>query len=156
MHKIHKIRLQNVHLILCFSLKCCDFSELWKFCCCAGVLPALCVYKHWHRGKTKYGKSPLYFKIFQKNTIFNEHPVHIYQIYKYQRSFWDPKLRWYILIHLILFCSKLPPLRITLSVWSLYHFIACSAIRSTCWYHIPPRLLSKVFLRSKICKIQNN
>ena len=27
--------LQGVNLILCFSLKCCDFSELCKFCCSA-------------------------------------------------------------------------------------------------------------------------
>ena len=38
-----------------FSLKFFDFSELCQFCCCAGVLPAWCVYTHWHRGKTESG-----------------------------------------------------------------------------------------------------
>ena len=28
-----------------------------------------------HRGKTEKGQSPKYFKIFGKNTIFNEQPV---------------------------------------------------------------------------------
>ena len=53
----------------------CDFSELCKFCYSAAVLPAWCVYTHWHRGKTEKGKSQEYFKIFEKSTIFNEHPV---------------------------------------------------------------------------------
>ena len=53
--------------ILSFFLNCC---------CSAGVLPAWCVYIHWHRGKTEKGKSPEYFKIFQKtqyliNTLYN-------------------------------------------------------------------------------------
>ena len=54
-----------------FSLKCCDFSELCQFCCCAGVLPAWCVYTHGHRRKTEKDQSPEYFKILGKNTIFN-------------------------------------------------------------------------------------
>ena len=61
-----------------FSLRCCDFSELCLFCCSTGVLPACCVYTHWHRGKTEKGQSQEYFKIFGKNTIFNEHPVSTY------------------------------------------------------------------------------
>ena len=61
-----------------FFLKCCDFSELCQFCCSAGVLPAWCVYTHWHRGKTEKGQSPEYFQILRKNTIFNEHPVSVY------------------------------------------------------------------------------
>ena len=36
-------------------------------------LPAWC---DWHWGKTERGKSPEYFKILQKNTIFNEHHVY--------------------------------------------------------------------------------
>ena len=36
-----------------FSLKFCDFSELCQFCCSTGVLPAWCVYTHWHQGKTR-------------------------------------------------------------------------------------------------------
>ena len=67
--------VQGVHWILCFFLKICDFSELCQFCYKAGVLPALYVFTHWHRGKTEKGQSPEYFKIFGKNTIFNEHPV---------------------------------------------------------------------------------
>ena len=59
-----------------FSLKFCEFSELCQFCCSAGVLPAWCVYTHWRRGKTEKDQSPEYFKIFEKNTIFNEHPVY--------------------------------------------------------------------------------
>ena len=57
---------------MCFSLKFCDFSELCQFCCIAGVLPAWCVYTHW---RTKRKQSPEYFKIFEQNTISNEHPV---------------------------------------------------------------------------------
>ena len=59
---------------MCFSLKCCDFSELCKFCCSAGVWPAI-VYTHWHRGETERGQSPKYILNLRKNTIFNEHPV---------------------------------------------------------------------------------
>ena len=59
-----------------FSLKFCDYPELCHFCCSAGVLPAWCVYTHWHRGKTEKDQSPEYFKIIEKkNTIFNEHLV---------------------------------------------------------------------------------
>ena len=42
--------------IVFFSWKFCDFSELCQFCCSAGVLlPAWCVYAHWHREKTESG-----------------------------------------------------------------------------------------------------
>ena len=34
------------------------------------------MYIHWHRGKTEKDQSPEYYKIFRKNTIFNEHPVY--------------------------------------------------------------------------------
>ena len=61
-----------------FSLKFFDFSELCRFCCSAGFLPACCVYTHWRWGKTEKGQSPEYFKIFGKNTIFSEHPVQSY------------------------------------------------------------------------------
>ena len=60
---------------------CVFFLKFWiflncQFCCSAGVLPAWCVYTHWHhRGETVKCKSPEYFKIFKNNTIFNEHPV---------------------------------------------------------------------------------
>ena len=30
--------------IVFFSFRCCDFSELYQFCCSAGFLPAWCVY----------------------------------------------------------------------------------------------------------------
>jgi len=51
------------------------FSELYQFCCSAGVLPAWCVYTHWHREKTESGK---YIKIFEKtqylmNTLYLWH-----------------------------------------------------------------------------------
>ena len=39
-------------------------------------LPGVCT--HRHRWKIEKGKSPEYFKIFEKNTIFNEHPVCLY------------------------------------------------------------------------------
>ena len=69
-------RMYSVFINYCvFSLKFCYFSELCQFCCSASFLPAWCVCTHWHRGKTEKGKSPQYFKIFEKNTIFNEHPV---------------------------------------------------------------------------------
>ena len=54
-----------------FSLKFGNFSELCQFCCSAGVLPAWCMYTHWHQGKTEKGQSVEYSKIFGKNTIFN-------------------------------------------------------------------------------------
>ena len=60
---------------MCFFLKILCFSELCQFCSSAGVLPAWCVYTHWHRGKREKSQSPEYFKILRKNTIFNEHPV---------------------------------------------------------------------------------
>ena len=50
-----------------FFLKFCDFSELCKFCCSAGVVQ----YTHWHRGKTEKGQSTEFSKILGKNTIFN-------------------------------------------------------------------------------------
>ena len=60
-----------------FPGKCCDFSELCKFCSSAGVWPAI-VYTHWHRGETERGQSPEYNSRSSKNTIFNDHPVYIY------------------------------------------------------------------------------
>ena len=68
-----------------------DFSELCQFCCSAGVLPAWCVYTHWHRGKTEKDKNSEFYKIFRKNTIFNEHPVpkapmmwtHVFWLFSY-------------------------------------------------------------------------
>ena len=59
--------VQGVHQILCFFLKCCNFSELGQFCCSAGVLPVWCVYTHGHQGKTEKGQSPEYSKIFEIN-----------------------------------------------------------------------------------------
>ena len=52
-------QIQGVHQILCFSLKCCEFSELCQFCCSAGVWPVI-VYTHWHWGETERGQSPEY------------------------------------------------------------------------------------------------
>ena len=70
----------------------CDFSELCQFCCSAGVLPALCVYTHWHRGRTEKGQTSEYSKIFWKKTIFNEFPVNNKYEYKTRLtsfpSFW--------------------------------------------------------------------
>ena len=69
-------RMYKVFIKYCvFSLQFCDFSQLCQFCCSAGVLPALCVYTNWHRGKTEKGKSPECFKIFEKtqhlmNTLY--------------------------------------------------------------------------------------
>ena len=61
-----------------FSLKCCDFSDLCQFCWSAGVLPAIKWSKHevyTPRKNRERPESGIYFKIFEKNTIFNEHPV---------------------------------------------------------------------------------
>ena len=59
-------------LNIVFFLKICDFSELCKFCCSAGVLPALCVYTHWQRARTEKGQSPEYLKKTQylMNTLY--------------------------------------------------------------------------------------
>ena len=62
-------------LNIVFFWKFCDSSELCQFCCSAGVLPALCLYTHWHQGKTEKDQSPEYSKISGKNTIFKQHPV---------------------------------------------------------------------------------
>jgi len=43
-------------------------------------LPGVCTLTD-TEGKTEKGKSPEYFKIFEKNTIFNEHPVGYYFIH---------------------------------------------------------------------------
>ena len=75
LHPKMKRILQGVHKLLCFSLQYWNFSELCQFCCSAGVLTALCVYKHWHRGKTEKGKSPEYFKIFKTKTQYFMHTL---------------------------------------------------------------------------------
>ena len=72
---------------MCFSLKFLDFSELCQFCFSAGFLPAWWVYAHWHWEKTEKGKSPEYFKIFQRKTIFYEHPL----AYKNIKQKWNTK-----------------------------------------------------------------
>ena len=64
--------IQGVQYILCFSFKVFEFYELCQFCCSAGVLPACCVYTHWHREKTKLD---IYIKTFEKtqylmNTLY--------------------------------------------------------------------------------------
>ena len=61
---------------MCFSLKFWIFLNSASSAASAGFLPALFVYTHCHRGRTEKGQSPGYFKIFGKNTTFNEHPVH--------------------------------------------------------------------------------
>ena len=60
--------LQGVHYLLCFFRK-----MLWFFWTMPVLLQRWCVYTHWHRGKTEKGQSPEHFKIFGKNTIFNEY-----------------------------------------------------------------------------------
>ena len=61
--------LTGCSLNIVFSLKCCDFSELCKFCCNAGVWPTF-VYKHWHRGGNRErGQSPEY--ILQSSKKYN-------------------------------------------------------------------------------------
>ena len=68
---IHKILRYRVFIKYCgFSLKLCDFSELCQFCCSAGVLPAWCVYTHWHQGKQRKTRVRNILKSFEK-TIFN-------------------------------------------------------------------------------------
>ena len=59
-------------------IKCCVFSlQFYDFLnsasSTAALVPTCQVFVH--RGKTEKGQSPEYFKIFGKNTIFNEHPV---------------------------------------------------------------------------------
>ena len=72
---LHKTCSSNYRLFIKYCVFSLDFSELCQFCCTAGVLPAWCVYTHWHRGKTEKDQSPECFKILRKNTIFNELPV---------------------------------------------------------------------------------
>ena len=56
-----------------FFLKCCDFSELCQFCC-SGVFQCWCSTCHLEVQalSPEFG---IYFKIFKKSTILNEHPV---------------------------------------------------------------------------------
>ena len=42
------------------------FSELCQICCSAGVLPAWCVYTHWHQGKTE---NRILLNLFKKHNI---------------------------------------------------------------------------------------
>ena len=69
--------IRGVHKILCFCLKMLWFFwflPVLRFS--AGVLPAWCVYTHWHRGKTdKRKESGIFQNLRKKNTIFNENPV---------------------------------------------------------------------------------
>ena len=64
------------------SLNIFFLKILWFFWTLSVLLPRwcctclVCVYTHWHQGKTEKGQSREYSKIFGKNTIFNEHPVH--------------------------------------------------------------------------------
>ena len=68
---IHPYSMYRVLINYCvFSLKFRNFSELFQLCCSASVLPAWCVYTHWHQGKQRKAR-------VRKNTIFNEHPVYI-------------------------------------------------------------------------------
>ena len=69
------LHIQGVHEILCFSFKCCDFSERSAcFFCSAGVWPAI-VYTHRHLGETERDQCLEYISKSLKSTIFNEHPV---------------------------------------------------------------------------------
>ena len=76
-------RIYRVFIKYCvFSSKCCDFSELCQFCCSAGVLPAWCVYTHWHQGKTEKDQSPAYSKIFGKNTLYNNNKISCFAFFQ--------------------------------------------------------------------------
>ena len=73
--------------IVFFSLKCHDFSKLCKFCCSAGILPAICRSKHEVRcthtdaeGKQREARVQNIFLNFWKNTIFKGHPVIEHQL----------------------------------------------------------------------------
>ena len=56
-----ELRGTGCSLNIVFFFKILWFSELCKFCCSAGVLPAWCVYTRWNRGKTEKGQRPEYF-----------------------------------------------------------------------------------------------
>ena len=57
--------VQGVHYILCFFLDSVSSAAALVF-----YLPGVCTHTDIERKQ-----SPEYFKIFEKNTIFNEHPV---------------------------------------------------------------------------------
>ena len=63
---------------MCFSLKCCDFSELCKLCCKRWGLTCHCVHTHTptSRGKLREARVRNIFLNLGKHTIFSEHPVH--------------------------------------------------------------------------------
>ena len=67
------IATSGCSLNIVFFFKCCDFSELCKFCCSGGVCH--CVHSLKPRGNRERPESGIYFNIFEKSTIFNEHPV---------------------------------------------------------------------------------
>ena len=98
---------------MCFSIKCCDFSELCQFYWSPGVWPAT-VYKHWHRGETERGRIWEYIKILEKtqyltNTLYlsflvNQNTIHMlkrdsWQVYQHTIHLWfwiDPDYNKYI------------------------------------------------------------
>ena len=76
------LQIQVVHLILCFSANCWDFSELWQFSrwstCHQAAQAWNPVYTNWHEGKAVkhwWNQSQNIFYFLSKRTLFNEHPV---------------------------------------------------------------------------------
>ena len=68
--------IQSVHKLLCFSLKCCDFSELCKFYCSAVIVSIVHTLKR--RGNREKQESGIYFKFFELTRYLMNNPVGIY------------------------------------------------------------------------------
>ena len=62
----HFILTTGCSLDIVFFLKILLFFWTLQVRYSDGVLSAWCVYTHWHRGNTEKGRSPEYFKIFEK------------------------------------------------------------------------------------------
>ena len=94
--------------IVFFPSKCCDFSELWQFCCCsAGVLPAIWRSKRQvrcthtfvlmsltPRESRERPESEIYFKIFKSQYLINTLYMPICQMPiassdHFLKDFWD-------------------------------------------------------------------
>ena len=70
----------------------CFFLTFWS------LIYFYLVYTHWRRGKTEKDQSPEYYKIFRKNTIFNEHPVCMYidisASFQHSATYWNFTWCW--------------------------------------------------------------
>ena len=78
---LNTLNLLVIHLHTGCSLNIVFFPlpvllQRWCSTCHMAVQAWSPVYTYWHRGKTEKVQSPEYIENPEKNTIFNEHPIH--------------------------------------------------------------------------------